>query len=340
MKSAVLYGPSDVRLEEVEKPRPARGEVIIKVDTALTCGTDVKVFLRGGHPRMITPPAAFGHEFSGIVEETGAGVKNFSKGMRVVPPNSAPCGRCFFCRRARENLCEDLLFINGAYSEYVRIPARIVGKSLFEIPDGLSFSDAALVEPLACVLRGLNEARVMPADTVTVSGAGPIGMLFIQMLKLTGAFVISLETDESRRAAAAEAGADHGIDPFSVNAPEEVRRLTGGRGADVGIEVAGIPEAWEETVRAARKGGRVVLFGGCAPGTSITLSTCLLHYCELTVKGVFHHTPYYVEKALGVLSGGLVDTSRVITGEAPLSGLTRALDLMARRKSMKIAVKP
>jgi len=156
MTAAVLYGKEDVKIERVPIPRLDDGEVLIKVQVALTCGTDVKVYRRGYHARMIVPPALFGHELAGVVEQVGPSVKGFRKGTRVVALNSAPCGRCFYCSKHQENLCEDLLFNNGAYAEYIRIPKRIVQKNMLTIPDYVSFQDAAMVEPLACVLRGLH----------------------------------------------------------------------------------------------------------------------------------------------------------------------------------------
>ncbi len=340
MKSAVLYGPSDVRIEEVDLPSPGPGEVLVRVDTALTCGTDVKVFLMGGHPRMIKPPAPFGHEFSGTIAEVGPGVDNFKKGMRVASANSAPCGRCFYCKSNNENLCDDLLFINGAYSEFIKIPSRIVEKNLLEIPDALSFAAAALVEPLACVLHGAAAAQIKPGDSVVINGAGPIGLLFIKTAKISGAYVISVDPDRNRRILAGQSGADAVIDPSGGSAREAVSDLTGSMGADVSIDASGIPAVWEAAVKMVRKAGTVVFFGGCAPGTTVTLDTCLLHYSQITAKGVFHHTPYYVEKALRMLSLEQVVPGSIITGEMPLAKLSGAFSSMIERKSAKIAVKP
>ena len=152
MNAAVLYGKEDVRIERVPIPAAGKGEIVIRVHAALTCGTDLKVFRRGYHARMIAPPALFGHELAGVVHETGAGVRGFKPGMRVVALNSAPCGACFWCVRKQENLCEDLLFNNGAYAEYIRIPARIVAKNTLIVPESLPLEHAALTEPLG--LRG------------------------------------------------------------------------------------------------------------------------------------------------------------------------------------------
>src|SRR5436309_12481225 len=183
MMAAVLYGREDLKIEKVEIPAVGAEDLLVRVKVAVTCGTDFKVWRQGHHARMITPPALFGHELAGIVEEAGEAVRHrFRLGMRVVAANSAPCGACFYCLKDRANLCEDLVFNNGAYAQYTVIPGRIVRENLMEIPAGLSFIDAALVEPLACVLRGIEETGIRPGDTTVVIGCGPIGLKFIRIL--------------------------------------------------------------------------------------------------------------------------------------------------------------
>src|SRR5213593_3627473 len=174
MMAGVLYGKENLQVEPVAVPQIQKGDILVRVKVALTCGTDVKVFRRGYHARMIVPPAVFGHELAGDIVAIGDGVKNFLLGERVVASNSAPCETCYFCRRGLENLCEDLLFNNGAYAEYIRIPARIVERNTYVIPQGVGYQDAALVEPLACVVRGFEEAAPRAGDTVAIVGLGPI----------------------------------------------------------------------------------------------------------------------------------------------------------------------
>ncbi len=341
MKAAILYGPKDVRLEKIDTPQVGPGEVLVKIEAALTCGTDAKVFLRGGHPKMITPPAVFGHEFAGVVEKVSDGVEKFQVGTKVVAANSAPCNQCFYCRRGRQSLCEDLLFINGAYAQYVNIPSRIVKQNMHIIRKNLSFKEASLLEPLACALHGIEEANITAGDTVVINGAGPIGLFFIQVAKLKGAHVISCDMVEERLNTAEKCGADEIINVSEVDDEvEAVRKLTAGFGVDVAIEAVGNPEVWEKTVSMARKGGCVVLFGGCAPGTGFTIDTALLHYSELTLKGVFHHTPYYVEKALKLLNLEKINTSCMITGELPLEKLEDALNRIVSHQGVKTAVIP
>src|SRR5690349_17763340 len=191
MMAAVLYGKEHLQVEPVAVPTIAKGDILVHVRVALTCGTDVKVFRRGYHARMIVPPAVFGHELAGDVVALGEGVTKFAAGDRVVAANSAPCNDCFFCRKNLHNLCEDLLFNNGAYAEYIRIPARIVEQNTYRIPAHISYHDAALSEPLACVARGLDDTNPQPGDTIAIVGLGPIGLMFVKLAKLAGARVIA-----------------------------------------------------------------------------------------------------------------------------------------------------
>src|SRR5579864_121051 len=208
MMAAVLYGKEDLKIEAVPVPKIGKDDVLVRVKTALTCGTDVKVFQRGYHARMIVPPALFGHELAGDIVTVGSNVRGFYIGQRVVAANSAPCGICFYCRRDDENLCEDLLFNNGAYAEYIRIPGRIVERNLYEIPAHVSYQDAALIEPLACVLRGLDETRVRPGDNLAILGLGPIGLMFVRLAKVYGARVIAIGRRQSQLDRAKRMGAD------------------------------------------------------------------------------------------------------------------------------------
>src|SRR6202451_1594096 len=178
MKAAVLRGKEDLRVEQVSRPEAGPGELVLRVDAALTCGTALKVFRRGYHAKMLTKDRLFGHEVAGTVVQIGEGVTAFQVGERVVPLNSAPCDACFFCSQGQQNLCDDLLFNNGAYAEYIRVPARIVEKNTYLIPEHVGYHDAALVEPLACVVRGLEETAPQKGDTVAVIGLGPIGLMF------------------------------------------------------------------------------------------------------------------------------------------------------------------
>src|SRR5207253_8825094 len=263
MMAAVLYGKEHLQVEPVAVPTIESGDILVRVKVALTCGTDVKVFRRGYHARMIKPPALFGHELAGEIVEVAAGVEKFKPGMRVVVANSAPCGACFYCGRDQENLCDDLLFNNGAYAEYIRIPRRIVQKNLVSIPEHVSFSAAAMVESLACVLLGAKETGISDGDTIAIIGAGPIGLMFIQVAKAKGARVITVVRRNEQAAIARRFGADEIVVLSETpDVPAAVRELTeSGRGPDVVIEAVGKPEAWQQAIAMVRKGGTVNFFG-------------------------------------------------------------------------------
>jgi len=343
MTAAVLYGKEDVKIEKVPIPRLADGEVLVKVEVALTCGTDLKVYQRGYHARMIVPPALFGHELAGVIDEVGSAVKTFRRGMRVVALNSAPCGMCFYCSKHQENLCEDLLFNNGAYAEFIKIPRRIVEANMLAVPPDVSFEAAAMVEPLACVLRGLHETNPEIGDTVVVIGGGPIGLMYIQVAKLTGCNVISVVKRDAQVEAARRMGADDVVQITHVSDPiDAVRAVTPDRrGADVVIEAVGRPEAWEWAIDMARKGGTVNFFGGCAAGTKVALDTNRLHYSEVTLKATFHHTPESVRKAFALIAEKKVRSTDYVTGEAPLSRLNHVLRHMSNRNGdIKTAIIP
>ncbi len=342
MTAAVLYGKEDIKIEKVPIPTLERGEVLIKVNVALTCGTDLKVFQRGYHARMIVPPALFGHELSGVIAEVGPGVRDFRRGMKVVALNSAPCGSCFYCLKHQENLCEDLLFNNGAYAEYIKIPRRIVETNMLALPDDVSFESAAMTEPLACALRGLQETGANIGDTVTVIGAGSLGLMLVRVAKLNGCKVISVVKRAQQVAAARQFGADDVIQIDKVKDPvEAVISITEGRGSDIVIEAVGRPQTWQWSVDMVRRGGVVNFFGGCASGTKVELDTNRLHYSEINLKATFHHTPQTVRRAFALIAEKKITSNDYVTGEAPLSKLKQVLQQMIDRGSqIKTAIIP
>jgi L-iditol 2-dehydrogenase len=342
MTAAVLYGREHLRIEAVDVPEIGPGDVLVRVKAALTCGTDVKVFRRGYHARMIVPPALFGHELAGDIVAVGEEVTRFKIGQRVVAANSAPCGKCFYCSRQLENLCDDLLFNNGAYAEYIRIPARIVQKNLYEVPDHVTYQDAALIEPLACVLRGLEETFIRPGDNVAVIGLGPIGLMFVRLASVYGARVIAIGRRVTQLERAAAMGAQELVLSTGNHAlVKRVRDLTGGRGADASIEAVGHPDAWDAAVRAVRRGGTVNFFGGCPNDSQISLDTQLLHYSEITCKASFHHTPAHIRKALEIVSGGEVTARDFVNRVEPLTKLLEVMQhLMSHNGHMKTAIIP
>jgi len=335
MTAAVLYGQEDVRIEQVPVPRAAPGELIVKVAVALTCGTDLKVFRRGYHAKMIQPPALFGHELAGIVAEVGEGVTNFALGDRVVPINSAPCGHCYFCQRAQENLCEELLFNNGAYAEYIRIPAEIVARNTLRVPEHVVLEHAALAEPLACAVHGFEDSSPHPGDTVAVIGGGPLGLMILHVAALAGCRVIAVVKHDAQVRVANALGAKHVVKTTEVeDVVEAVRALTPDRrGVDIAIEAVAIPETWEQAVDMVRNGGTVNFFGGPETGTKVQFDTNRLHYGDLTLKATFHHTPAICRRAFELIESGKFQADHFITAHSPLSDLKQAFAQLLDRGS-------
>ena len=343
MQAAVLHGREDIRIESVPVPKAEAGELIVRVGAALTCGTDLKVFRRGYHARMIVPPALFGHELAGTVVEAGAGVTGFAPGNRVVALNSAPCGQCYFCQRNQENLCDDLLFNNGAYAEFIRIPARIVAKNTLIVPEHVPLEHAALTEPLACAVHGFEDSNPHPKDTVAVIGGGPLGLMMVHVAALAGCEVIAVVKHDGQVIAARALGATHVVQATTIRkAIRDTRALTpNDRGVDIAIEAVGLPDAWEEAVEMVRKGGTVNFFGGCAVGTRVNLDTNRIHYSDITLRATFHHTPAICRKALDLIASGRFQASAFITGHAHLYELNRVFEkLMSRNSEIKTAIVP
>lgn len=344
MLAAMFYAPMDVRLEERPVPQPGPGEIVIQVAAATTCGTDLKTYRRG-HPLLFqNGPGGFGHEVSGIVAAVGPGVTRCHEGDAVSVANSAPCFQCFYCRRKRYSLCEDLLLLNGAYAEYLLVPARIVEHNLYVLPTGTSFVAAALTEPLACAVHGVEASEIMSGDTVVILGAGPLGLLLVAVARLRGARVILTGRGEQRLALGRTFGADIVLDVTGMSMDEQceaIRQQTENqRGADVAIEAVGTPETWTLATRVVRPGGLVNLFGGCPSDSHVQFATRPLHYSELTLKGVFHHTPAYFAQALELILSKQVDVTRLISAYLPLEAAVDALQLLLQKQGVKYALIP
>ncbi|NNE07930.1 MAG: zinc-binding dehydrogenase [Gemmatimonadetes bacterium] len=341
MTSALFYGSRDLRLEEVEIPAVAPGEALIRVEKALTCATDLKTYIRGGHKMIPTLPCPFGHEFAGTIHEIGEGTSGIEIGMPVVVANSAPCNDCPFCKRQQQNLCENLVFLNGAYSEYILVPEPIVSQNLYPLTGDVPFERMALMEPLACVLHGLDRTEVHPGDQIAVIGAGPIGLMWVRMLHLAGAEVTVLGRSRWKLEAAERLGAKYTLNVSEMDRPEfALMEITAGLGFDVVVEAVGVPEIWERAFAITRRGGTVHLFGGCEKGTTVPLDTHALHYDEKRVLSVFHHTPEHVAQAFDVLRKGDLDENILITQRVPLSELAEAFEQMERREALKICITP
>jgi L-iditol 2-dehydrogenase len=297
VRALLFHGPGDLRVEEVPRPEPGPGDVLVEVEVALTDGTDAKAFRRG-HPVLLAElPSRFGHEFCGIDVATG---------RRVVAANSAPCGDCPPCRRGEETLCENLQpLLNGAYAELLLVPARIAERNLLPVPPALAPEVAAMVEPLACCLHGIERAEVEAGQTVAVLGPGPIGLMLCAAARDAGARVVAVGGRPERRELAREFGAEPGD----------------GRGADVVIEAVGSAEAWQDALELVRPGGTVLFFGG----RELAVDTFRLHYEELTLRGAFHHTPRHVRAALAFLASGAYPWERLVTHRVGLEEVAALL---------------
>lgn len=343
MRAIQYYGPQNIKLENVPIKPPETGEVVVKVMSALTCGTDVKTFRRG-HPVLIKNiPSGFGHEFAGIVEKVGKNVENVKVGDRVVAANSAPCGKCFFCKKEEYNLCENLNLLNGAYAEYITVPARIVKKNMLILPDDLSFDKAAFCEPLANVVHGVERTGIKEGDTVGIIGIGPIGLMFARLAKLKGARVIAAGRNPLKLKMAEEfSQADEVVDLTRYPNPEKIFRSfsTEGRGLDVAVECVGLPEIWERIFECVRPGGTVHFFGGCKSGSTVTFDTTKMHYGDISLMSVFHHTPKYFRMALNYIASGDVEVEKLITDKITLDKIEWAMEQHIAGKAIKFLVKP
>lgn len=329
MRALVLHGPDDVRLEDVPLPLPARGEVVIAVTRALTCATDAKMLRQGTHPALPPPPAPFGHEAAGVVSAVGEGVTSVREGDAVVVANSAPCGGCPPCHGGRPSLCESIVYLSGAYAEYLRVPARIVARNMLSLPGGLSPERAAMVEPLACAVRGVERVEAGRGEEVVVLGGGIQGTLITGLLAMRGCAVTLCDPHDERRARGLRFGAVRAVDaPRDAAGISAVRHAHGdGRGPAAVVEAVGRPDAWEVAIAIVRPGGEVLLYGGCAPGTTVTVPTFPLHYGELTIRGSYHHTPDAVREALAHLAADNMPFGELLGAEVTLDevpGILRA----------------
>ena len=344
MKAVLFYGPENIKYDENVRIKPLEaGEVLVKIESALTCGTDVKTYRRG-HPVLIKSiPSGFGHEFAGTVAKIGDGVDNVKVGDRVVAANSAPCGECFYCKREEYNLCENLDLLNGAYAEYIVVPSRIVKKNMLILPDDLSFDKAAFCEPLANVVHGIERTDIKSGQTVGIIGIGPIGLMFARLAKLKGAKVIVAGRNPLKLRMADEfAHADEIVDLGKYPNPEMIFKefTEEKKGLDVAIECVGLPEIWERIFSCVRPGGTVHFFGGCKSGSTVSFDTTKMHYGDIKLMSVFHHTPKYFRQALEHIKSGDVEVEKLITDTLTLKDVEYAMKQHIAGKAIKFLIKP
>lgn len=342
MLASLLLEPGRLVLRDVDVPKAGPGEVIVRVRTALTCGTELKTYRRG-HPKIPTP-TPLGHEFSGDIHEVGEGVDGFKPGDQVMTAPTAPCGNCVYCRKGQENLCSLVMdtMVFGAFAEYVRVPAHIVRTNMYKKPPHLSYGEAALLEPLSCVVYGMDQVNVREDDTVLIVGAGAIGLMHIAVVRALGAGrIIVAGRRDYRLKLARTLGADEVIDASRESTVDRVRELTGGIGADLTIECTGQLTVWEGTPDLVRRGGTIVLFGGLPNGTRATFDTTRLHYDQITLKGVFHYSRSAVKKAYKLLADKKIQLNGLISGTYSLSDLKHVFELLTEKgNDVKFAVVP
>jgi len=342
MRSYLYYGPQDIRLEEQSIPIPQEGEILVKNLYAVTGGTDLKTFLRG-HPKIIKEiPSAFGYEFIAEVYDKHCSVKDFNIGDYVVPANTVPCFNCYFCNKKEYSLCENLDFLNGAFSEYVLLPARIVKHNLYKVSNLCKLKELTLTQTLAVALHGFKRSLIKDTDKVIVYGLGPIGQTFIKLIKyFTKATVYAYARSEWKLNLAKENGADEliNINNLSKNEIIDLSSSLLKYGADVVIEAVGKTDAWEICLDLVRKGGLINYFGGCPKGTSISVDTFRLHYDEVKLMGVFHHSPEYMKEAFELISSNTISMRNLISETFLLDDLKKALELHEEGKVLKTLIK-
>ncbi len=349
MLAAVLHGPTDVRMEEVPIPQPGPEDLVARVEAASIDSTDRKVYLRGRHP-MIETPGLFGHEWAGIVTAVGERVgPRWRPGMRVVGANSAPCiepdpaARCRPCQRERQSMCERLLYNNGAFAPYIRIPGRIASVNLHELPPGTPFEEAALAEPLACVMHAIRRIRVCDGDLVAIVGAGPIGLMFVTALRARYGRVVrllSLDRHDDRLAVARAFGADATVNTRTGDVRARMKQALGVDQADVVVEAVGSDQAYVDAFELLGRGGTLVAFGGVTAGTAVPLDLHRLHYEEIQIVPVYHHTPTDFARAVHAIVSRELPVGRLITARLPLAELPRALDMVKERTTLRTILLP
>ena len=339
MRQAVLREPRHIELVTRPVPVPGPGEVVLRVRAALTCGTDLKTYRRG-HPKV--PFGPFGHECAGDVVAMGRGARGVREGDAMIPTPTAPCGVCPSCRTGRENLCERQFdrIVLGAYADYLLVSDAVVATNLLAKPPGLSYIEAAFLEPLSCVVHAWDRLHSAPVEQVVVVGLGGIGMMFVRLARARGARVIAVGRRAERLALARQLGADAVVDTEQDDLGRRIREATGGTGPDVVIECTGSPRMWVEVAGWARRGGRVLLFAGLAAGTQVAFDATRLHYDEIDIINTFHYRPADVEEAHRLLATGVIDPRPIISGVRDLAGIVDVFASLDRGNGVKFAILP
>ena len=346
MRVVRFRAPGDVRIEDAPEPAVGPGEVKLRVRNCSTCGTDVKISRYGHH--HIVPPRVMGHEIAGEVVEVGAGVVGWAAGDRVQVIAAIPCGQCPDCQHGRQTVCPNQesmgYHYDGGFAEFVTVPAKVLTiNGLNRIPNGVSFAEASVAEPLACVLNGQTLARVGEGDDVVVVGSGPIGCLHVRLAQARGAarvFLVDLNAERLQLAAdlvkpdATVVGAD-------TNVVDAIVKLTAGRGADVVVTAAASGAAQEQALLMTARQGRISFFGGLPKDNPIiAVNSNLVHYRELTIVGANGSSPSHNAEALRLIASGAVPVADLITHRLSLEHTLEAFDVVARGEAIKVTIEP
>ena len=345
MKVARLYAPGDLRVEDLPVPEAGPGDLVIRVRTCSTCGTDAKIFRFGHH--HISLPRVLGHEVAGEVAEVGSGVGGWSEGDRVQIIAAIPCGVCHYCRKGQHTVCENLESIgyqyDGGFAEFMRVPAKVLAvDGVNRIPEHVPFEEASLTEPLACVLNGQELAQVGEGDAVVILGAGPIGCLHVRLARARGAkTVVLVDVNQGRLDLAARAEPDAAIDSTKDDPIDSIRKMTDGRGADVVITATGVGQAQEQALEMTAPRGRISLFGGLPKDNStIRFDSNLVHYGEISVFGAYGSAPRHNREALSLIADGKVRVDDLITHRIPLADVRKAIETVISGEGLKVVIEP
>jgi L-iditol 2-dehydrogenase len=339
MKAAVLTGVGSIEIKELPVPVPGADEVLVEVKANGICGTDQHIYHGKPGSASVTPPVILGHELSGVVARTGEGVTSLKAGDRVTIDPNIYCRECSYCRKSSYHLCDRLQAIgvtrNGGMAQYCLVPAA----NAYVLPDSLTFEEGAMIEPLGCVIHGIQQIRILPGSSVMIIGGGYIGMMMLQMAKMLGAApVIVSEPDPAKRRTAESLGADDTWDPTDSGLLEEKLARLGG-GADIVIECVGLEATMEQAVRWAGKGGQVLLFGVASPDASIRVSPFEIFSKELTIKGSFIN-PHTHEEAISLVSQVKIKIKPLISHRFGLSDLPTAMKEYGGMKVIKGIIIP
>lgn len=342
MKAAILRAPNQIVLEKTDSPAAKPGDLTIRMRAATICGTDIRIF-RGRKTIGVRYPSILGHEFSGEIVDTG-GRSGFSVGDRVGLCPAIPCGQCHRCKRGAENLCEaGMNFgyeLDGGFAEFIRIPSKAIDSgNVRKLPEHMTYAEAALIEPLSCVLNGQERVGVGFGDVVVILGAGPIGLLHVLLAKLRGAMkVIVSDPNEPRRAAAMRYGADVAVDPNAQDLIAQIRAETDGRGADVAIGAIGVPALARQATELVAHGGRISLFAGYTKGATAEMDVNAIHYNEITVTGAFGLTRRHFDDAFDMVANGRLNVAPLITHRFALDETLHAFDVAESGLAIKVAI--